>query len=177
MADETNADLKITAGVGSVTFDAKAVETISGASSLGRHHQYSDSVCGCGYAAESAKELVEDRPVYDFSVTAGGNAVSDFNGGVASISIPYALKDGEDENAVIIYYIDDSGNIQTVQGAYNAATGTVDFTVAHFSTYAIGYNKVALPMYQTALGTVMQLPSSRHAALPPARLKPLTAPI
>jgi hypothetical protein len=39
--------------------------------------------------------------------------------------------------------LDDSGNMQSVRGAYNALTGTVDFVVTHFSHYAVGYNKVS----------------------------------
>jgi hypothetical protein len=142
IADETTADLRISTTAGSVTFDAKSIDTISGASSSGDISIQIQSV-DTDTLPDGAKQLVGDRPVYDFSVTAGGAQVSDFGGGTASLSIPYALKDGEDANAVVIYYIDDSGNIQTVQGAYNAATGTVDFSVAHFSTYAVGYNKVS----------------------------------
>lgn len=142
IANETAADLKINAGVGSVTFDAKAVETISNASSSGDVKIEILSV-DKDTLPESVRQLVGNHPVYDFSVTSGATRVSDFAGGTASLSIPYTLKSGEDANAVVVYYIDDSGNVQTVQGAYNAATGTVDFSVAHFSTYAVGYNKVS----------------------------------
>jgi hypothetical protein len=68
--------------------------------------------------------------------------VTSFGGGEATISIPYTLGSDEMPEAVIIYYIDDAGNLVTVQGAYNAETGAVEFTVDHFSFYAIGYNEV-----------------------------------
>ncbi len=53
----------------------------------------------------------------------------------------HAFEQGEENpNAVVVYYIDDSGELQAIQGAYNEETGSVDFTAYHFSVYAIGYN-------------------------------------
>lgn len=89
------------------------------------------------------REAVGDRPVYDFTVAAGGTQVSSFEGGSATISIPYTLSPGEQPEAVMIYYIDDTGSLIPVRGAYNAATGMVDFTAKHFSYYAVGYNLVS----------------------------------
>jgi hypothetical protein len=91
---------------------------------------------------DAVKQEVGDRPVYDFSVTAGSSIITSFGGGSASISVPYTLRPGEDKNAVIVYYLDASGNLQVVRGAYNEAAGTVDFKVSHFSQYVVGYNKV-----------------------------------
>lgn len=93
--------------------------------------------------SEENQAIVGDRPVYDFTMTIGGTQVSSFEGGSATISIPYTLSPGEQPEAVVIYYIDDTGELVTVRGAYNAATGTVDFTVQHFSYYAVGYNPVS----------------------------------
>lgn len=92
---------------------------------------------------EKVQAVVGDHPVYNFSMTIGGTRVSSFDGGTATISIPYTLSPGEKPEAVVIYYIDDTGNLVTVNGAYNTATGTVDFTVKHFSYYAVGYNLVS----------------------------------
>lgn len=141
IADETNAELKVKTGIGTLVFDSKAVESISDASTLG------DVVIGIAKVEketllESVREVVGERPVYDFSATVGGNNISNFGDGNATISIPYELQQGERPEAVVIYYIDDSGNLQTVEGKYNIKTGTVDFSVNHFSVYAVGYNEV-----------------------------------
>ena len=131
----------INTGRATVTFDPKAMDYISGKAGSG------DVVLAVkkidsSTLPEQAKKRIGDRPVYNFSVTAGGVQTSSFGGGHADISVPYTLKAGENPHAVIVCYIDDSGNLKTVRGTYNAATGTVKFRVSHFSEYAVGYNEV-----------------------------------
>lgn len=141
IANETNADLTVDTGLGMVTFDAAAVASISGAATPGDITIGIEKVDPAALT-EGVRQRVGDRPVYDFSVTAGGTLISSFGGGHANISIPYTLRPGEDKNAIVVYYIDDSGVLKTIRGAYNAATSTVEFTTTHFSEYAVGYNKV-----------------------------------
>jgi uncharacterized protein YjdB len=94
-----------------------------------------------GLSAE-ARAIIGDRPVYEFTATAGGKTISDFGGGIVSVSIPYTPKQDEDTNAIVIYYIDGSGKLNVVTGClYDPATKTVSFKVSHFSRYAVGYNK------------------------------------
>ncbi|TEB16746.1 Endo-1,4-beta-xylanase A precursor [Pelotomaculum sp. FP] len=136
-----NTSLSIATGLGNLTFDAKAVAVIS-ASAVSEGFTVSIVQANTGALNEEAKALIGNRPVYDFSVTAGDNLIASFGGGSVSISIPYALQPGEDQNAVVVYRIDDAGNLQTIRGAYHAETGTVNFAVTHFSKYAVGYNKI-----------------------------------
>ena len=90
-----------------------------------------------------AKTLVGSHPVFTFSVTSGGSAVSQFGGDV-TVSVPYTPASGENLNAIVIYYIAANGTPKLVPDAhYDAASGTVSFTTTHFSTYAVGYNKVS----------------------------------
>ncbi|MEA5038837.1 MAG: S-layer homology domain-containing protein, partial [Clostridiaceae bacterium] len=140
ISDGTNADVKISAGIAAVTFDAAAAESIGKQAGSSNISITVEAVNASSLSAE-AQKLVGTRPVYDFSVTAGGKNISSFGG--ASVSIPYTLAAGEDKNAIVIYYIDDEGKVQTVRGAYNSVTGTVDFFAPHFSQYAVGYNKVS----------------------------------
>lgn len=142
MADASKAELKVDTGIGTVTFDAKGVESISGAADAG---DISISVArvDASTLTPEIRETVGDRPVYDFSVRAGNTVISDFGGGQASISIPYTPKPGENEEAIVVYYIDNTGKLNTVRGRYDPATGTVNFSAPHFSRYAIGYNKVS----------------------------------
>ena len=56
------------------------------------------------------------------------------------VEVPYTLQPGEDPNNIVIYYIDDSGNLTMVQNCvYDQLTGTVSFLTDHFSEYAVGY--------------------------------------
>lgn len=141
IADTTNADLKLETGIGTVTFDAKAVSTISGAAAAA-DIAISIKKVDSSTLSQDIQEKVADRPVYDFSITSGGSAISSFGGGNAQISIPYTLKPGEKNNSIVVYYIDSTGKLQVVTGMYNPDSKTVDFTTAHFSKYLIGYHEV-----------------------------------
>jgi hypothetical protein len=140
MAGGTSAALRITTDLGSITFDAAAVDGINTAAkgdvSIGV------STVSASSLPASVQQQVGNRPVYSFTVTSGGHTISSFGGGSATVSLPYTLKPGEDPNAVVVYYIDASGTLQAMQGAYDAATGTVSFVTSHFSEYTIGYNKL-----------------------------------
>ena len=141
LADNTNADLTVDAGISSVTFDASAIDYVNAAASSGAI-SITIAEADTSSLPEEARGQIGNRPVYDFTVTSGSQTISSFGDGSANISIPYAPSADEDPNAIVVYYISDIGELQTVQGKYNASTGTVEFTTTHFSTYAVGYNKL-----------------------------------
>lgn len=90
----------------------------------------------------SVKEQVGDHPVFDFSVSSGDNLISKFNGNV-TVAIPYKLSVGEDASNVVIYYINDSGELEIVKNCrYDEESGTVVFKTTHFSRYAVKYNSI-----------------------------------
>lgn len=91
---------------------------------------------------EEVKKTIGDRPVYDFNLTSGTEKVSDFAGGSVTVSVPYEAAKGEDTNAIVVYYIDEDGQLITISNCVYKEDGTVSFVVDHFSTYGIGYNKV-----------------------------------
>ncbi|SFF19988.1 S-layer homology domain-containing protein [Paenibacillus catalpae] len=139
IASGTNAAVKADLSIGTVTFDSKAVESISANSESG---DISLIVSQFELTAEG-KEVLGDRPVYDLSVFAGDKQISSFGGGKVQVSIPYTLKAGEDPESIVVYHVADSGDPQTIRGRFNAAAGTVNFTTTHFSQYIIGFNKVS----------------------------------
>jgi len=132
LASETKADFGVESSFVSITFDGKAVETISGAASGGE-------------VVISAERLADmnGRPVYDLTVTNSGQRVSDFQGGHATVTIPYTLKSGENPNAVVIYYLAGDGTLKSVRGHYDAALKAVVFKTPHFSRFSIGYHPVS----------------------------------
>ncbi len=83
------------------------------------------------------KDIVGDRPLYDISIMAGSEYISDFGDDIM-ISLPYQLADGEDAENITVYYIDDEGNIQDMNGRYDEESGMVIFSVDHLSLYMIG---------------------------------------
>jgi|GEM_PF-1066934 len=96
-----------------------------------------------GTLSEEARLSIGDRPVYDFSVISGDKKISQFAGEV-TVSVPYTPKEGEDLNAIVIYYINAEGKPEAVSNCtYDPQTGKITFTTNHFSIYAVGYNKVS----------------------------------
>ncbi len=83
--------------------------------------------------AEYAQQI-GNNPVYNFSMTSNGNQVSEFNGNV-TITIPYILQPTDDADCIDVWYINDAGEVEAVQGKYS--NGFVTFTTKHFSYYTV----------------------------------------
>lgn len=137
-----NKGAMIPAQYATVTFDAKAMDTINGASSTGDVVLTIEKLDQSTLTPEQQKRI-GDRPVYDFTLTKGGKQITHFNGGHAKISIPYTLKDGENPHQVVIYYLTSDGTLKPVRGHYDANSKCVIFETTHFSAYAVGYNPVS----------------------------------
>ncbi len=143
IAKETLADVTLNTGLAILRFDSKAIEAVSAADTT-EDVQVSVKAVEIASLPADVQAKIGERPVYDFSVTAGNKEISDFQGGSAQIGIPYTLADGEDPNAVVLYYLTDSGKLEiVVNGYYDTKSGMTLFTTQHFSSYAVGYNKVA----------------------------------
>ena len=61
-----------------------------------------------------ARKLIGDRPVYDITVTADGKSVTDFGTGLVTIRIPYALRVGEDPDAIVVCFIGEDGEMSII---------------------------------------------------------------
>lgn len=143
LAQSNIVELKISTPLGVMTFDKKFLQTMAEGTADGV------KVTVAKVAPETlsgeAKQKVGNRPVYSFTVTnpIGDKTISDFGGSV-TVSVAYTPQTGEDTNAIVIYYLNQKGELEIVSnGVYDSATGTISFTTNHFSIYAVGYNKVS----------------------------------
>lgn len=84
---------------------------------------------------------VGDAPVFDLTLKSGGKTITDFDGGLVTVAIPYELPDGQDPSGVVVWFMDDNGNITACETMYDLRTETVIFTTRHFSKYVIGYEE------------------------------------
>ncbi|MBE6633136.1 MAG: hypothetical protein E7620_02195 [Ruminococcaceae bacterium] len=89
---------------------------------------------------EEQKERLENVDIYDFGVTVNSNKLSSFEAAV-TVTMPYVLKDGEDPEGILIWYVKDDGTVEEVKAVYNEATQEVVFSVEHFSFYAVAYQE------------------------------------
>ena len=133
--------LTISTPVATITFDANTLSTLS-REATGDVKITASKVASSSLSPD-AQRIVGDRPVFDFSVVSGGKNISQFGGNV-SVSVPYTPKEGEDTDAVVIYYIKESGELEAVNNClYDPKEGMISFNTGHFSKYAVGYNKVS----------------------------------
>ena len=81
------------------------------------------------------QELLGDRPIYDFTMGQGNTVVSNFGSGYVTITVPYTLGANDDPDCIVVWYIPDDGEIETIPAIYS--NGTATFKTNHFSAYAI----------------------------------------
>jgi hypothetical protein len=135
------AAMSISTPVGLITFDQEALSTLCDES--GEDVKIAVSRQDTATLSPAARQVVGDRPVYEFNVTSGEKAITQF-GGQVTVSVPYTPKEKEDTEAIVIYYISSSGEPVMVSNCvYDPVSGTVTFATDHFSIYAVGYNKIS----------------------------------
>jgi hypothetical protein len=139
MSQQTNTRLTVSSPVAEITLDQKALAAIAGNGS--GNVTISAEKLDASALPEEARQKVGDAQVYDLKVLGENGAVTSFNGGTATVSVPYELKPGESAEQVTIYYIDSAGNLVKMNCVYDAETKTARFTTDHFSYYAVVIEK------------------------------------
>lgn len=95
---------------------------------------------------EDIRTVIGDRPIIRLNLAIDGRQAKWNNPDAPIIvSIPYTptVEELANQNSLVVWYIDGSGNIVTIpNGYYDGSTGTVTFRTTHFSDYAVAYNKV-----------------------------------
>ena len=141
LAQINDLNMVLNMGTVSLTFDRELIDNI-GKQLTGDSLEIKVSKVDNTLLPEEIQLKVGNRPVYDFSIISGDTIISDFHGGSVEISIPYTPALEEKTNSIIVYFIDDNNNLNTVIGRYDEETGRVWFRTTHFSRFAVGYNEV-----------------------------------
>jgi hypothetical protein len=137
---EADASVRIEAGIGSLTFDVKAIAVISGkAAGDIRISIFKTEVKSL---SPKIQEELKGRPVFSFNVSSGNEKITTFGGSSVIVSVPYTLLPGESAESIVVYYITDDGILIPVTGRYNSTLGTVVFETTHFSEYTVVNNDV-----------------------------------
>lgn len=127
---------KISSPAGTIILDNNALKEISkaGGSMIKITAEWVDSSV---LNVEQAK-VVGGNPVFSVTLTVDGVKVTELNG-LATVTLPYSLEKGQDPSNLVVWYVDDEGNITPFQCTYDSASGTVTFMTNHFSYYAVVY--------------------------------------
>ena len=138
-ADENNGTrgLTIKLPAAEASFDAAALDEIQKQASS----KIALTIAPASSSALNArqKETVGNAPVFDLTMKSGSKTITDFGGGYATISVPYELAKGQDPAGIVVYYLDNSGNIHACETMYDVRTGRAIFTTGHLSLYFVGY--------------------------------------
>ncbi len=138
-ADENNGTrgLTIKLPAAEASFDAAALDEIQ--KQAGSKIALTIAPASSSALNARQKETVGDAPVFDLTMKSGSKTITDFGGGYATISIPYELAKGQDPAGIVVYYLDNSGNIHACETMYDVRTGRAIFTTGHLSLYFVGY--------------------------------------
>lgn len=131
-ADEVSMMVKTSAA--SITLDAGAVAAIAAAE--GETVSVAAERVRPEALPEAARETLKGAIVVDLSITVGEYKVESFNGGKATVTVPYRKTDAD--KGVGVYFVNEVGVIKRVPGAkYNEEADSVTFVTEHFSFYAV----------------------------------------
>ena len=86
--------------------------------------------------SEDQMKQLGDNKVYNFGMTDGTNPISTFGAdNYVTITLPYELGADEDVDNIAVWFINDSGELESIKATYN--NGYVTFKTNHFSYYAV----------------------------------------
>jgi nitrogen fixation protein len=133
--------LKVDAGMASMSFDVKALESIY-AEGSDKEVVFTVKAVDTTRLPKEAQQIIAGRPAVDLTVQSGDTLITSF-GGIVEIVIPYMLQSGELQNAIVPYFIDDISQLKPMRGRYASKPNRVAFKTSHFSQYAVGYHPVS----------------------------------
>lgn len=82
-------------------------------------------------------EKVGDQPVFELTLQSGDVIISDFGEGRAVVTLPYTLKEGQQAEKIVVWYLAEDGQVTACETSYDAGAGLVTFVTPHFSRYVI----------------------------------------
>ena len=137
--------MEMVLSTGKVRFDAAALDAIADAAEGSTIHlEVKESKPSTlNTAQKEAISGLERMQLVDVTLTSNGVTISDFKGGSALVSVPYALKDGESSDGVAVYYLAKDGKQTKMETSHSSKTGMASFAAPHFSTYVVVYEKSA----------------------------------
>lgn len=75
--------------------------------------------------------------MFELLLFSDGKYISDFNGGKATVTIPYELKDGQTVQTIVVYFMDNNGKLYERETSYDIKNKCITFITPHFSKYVI----------------------------------------
>lgn len=140
-SDLTSLEVKLPSG--SVVLDAKTLQTIVAEAEGNQIRLVLDEVGtkqlnNAQKAAISAMDVYGGYEAYLYCVKSN-KRISDFNGGVATLSVPFKVPAGKSANDFSVWYVSDNGKMERLSTWY--ANKRLYWDVSYFSDFVIVYDK------------------------------------
>lgn len=162
LAKEEGATLVVTSDVAEVSFDSVALSAIVEQAKeeiILKVEPVQESAL-----SEAQAQTANGQPIFELTLQSGGEVISDFKTGNATIKIPYTLAEGQQAEGVVVWYLDEDGNTTPCETSYDEAAGMVTFVTPHFSKYVIGYDETLVPAAPEVSEPVTQPPVEETTA-------------
>ncbi len=92
--------------------------------------------------SKELNNIVDEDPIYDFTVISGSKTISDFGNGKVIIKIPYTLAKNEKSSSMVVYYINKEEFKAVKASSYDEKSKMMCFITNYFSKYTIKYNPI-----------------------------------
>ncbi|MCL2046487.1 MAG: hypothetical protein FWG88_08900, partial [Oscillospiraceae bacterium] len=130
-----NSSIKITFETGTISLDSTTVQSIA-TNAGGTNVAILISEIDHNDLPTAHKDLVgNDDLVFEITITSGISAITSFDGGAITITVPYS---GTVPNAV--WYINNNNELELIDSTYDDTAKTITFITAHLSSYKVGSN-------------------------------------
>jgi hypothetical protein len=124
-------DLELKLASGTVTISEETLDSIV-SQATGEDVTISVNTVAPSSLTAAQQEAINDGDiVLDISISAGIQAIHNFDGTI-SVTVPYT-----GVLPVAVWYLNDAGELEKLVSTYDAATGTITFTVEHLSLYVL----------------------------------------
>lgn len=145
IAKTKNTELTLSTPLGNLTFDPKALDALvkaSGGSEVKITIGLADSSKLNDDMKKTIQNSLQDRPLYDLSVTSNKENITTFGDGKLIAFLPYTLKENEKAENIVVYNIAEKGDLNLINGSkYINSEKRVEFSTTHLSYYAVGYTE------------------------------------
>ena len=148
IGDKGGMSVKLTTAT--VTFDKAATQEISAQAGGNTIQLVVDDIKEVSLNAvqkEAVKKLDTALIIDAYLVSNGTRLCSEskggFNGGKATVALPFEIKNNRTSANYSVYYVDDAGNLEKLNAKYDSKLGAFVFDITHFSNYVVAYDENA----------------------------------
>lgn len=156
IGEQSGMSVKLTTAT--VSFDKTATQEISDQAKGNTVELVVDDIKEVSLNAvqKEAVQKLDTALIIDAYLVSGGTKLctenrGGFNGGKATVMLPYEIKNNRSASNYNVYYVDDAGKLEKLAAKYDTKLGAFVFDIEHFSNYVVAYDENACPQDETCV--------------------------